>query len=31
MQMQIDVTPDALDFLKARTSAITVQMQLCGG
>lgn len=29
--MQVDITPEALSYLKSRTDAITVRMELCAG
>lgn len=29
--MRVDITPEALNYLKSRTQAITVQMELCAG
>jgi len=29
--MRVDITPEALNYLKSRTNAITLRMELCAG
>jgi hypothetical protein len=29
--VRVDITPDAMSFLKSRTDAVTVLMEMCAG